>query len=62
MPIMFRTSQLSSSLRSRPLMKLGIRAGTSVIEKIATPIMAKLLVKARGWKVLPSRPSRRTRE
>ena len=56
MAIMFRTSQLSSSLRSRPLMKVGIRAGTSVIERIATPIMAKLLVKAKGWNVLPSCP------
>ncbi len=29
-------------------MKLGINAGTSVIERIATPTMAKLFVKASG--------------
>ncbi len=39
-------------------MKLGIRAGTRVIERIATPIIAKLLVKARGWNILPSWPVR----
>ena len=46
--IRLRTSQLSSSLRRRPRMKVGIKAGTSVIERIATPIMAKLFVKASG--------------
>ena len=51
-----RTIQFSSSLRSRPLMKVGIRAGTSVTEIRATPIRAKLLVNASGWNSLPSRP------
>ena len=37
---------------------MGISAGTSVIESIATPSMAKLLVKASGWNVLPSWPVR----
>ena len=37
-------------------MRLGISAGTSVIETTATPTMAKLFVKASGWNVLPSRP------
>ena len=39
-------------------MNVGISAGTSVIEMIATPIMAKLLVNASGWKVLPAWPER----
>ena len=56
MSMKLRTIQFSSSLRSRPWMKVGIRAGTSVIERSATPIMAKLLVKASGWNSLPSRP------
>ena len=37
-------------------MNVGIKAGTSVIEIKATPIMAKLLVNASGWNSLPSRP------
>ena len=37
-------------------MKVGIRAGTSVIDRTATPIMAKLFVNARGWNVFPSMP------
>ncbi len=37
-------------------MNVGISAGTSVIERIATPIIAKLLVNASGWNVLPSWP------
>ena len=56
-----RTIQFSSSLRSLPLRNVGIRAGTTVTEIRATPIMAKLFVKANGWKYLPSRPlSRKT--
>ena len=39
-------------------MNVGISAGTSVIERMATPIMAKLLVNASGWNVLPSWPVR----
>ena len=31
-------------------MKIGIRAGTNVTDIIATPTIAKLLVKASGWK------------
>ena len=38
------------------LMNVGIKAGTTVIEIRATPIMAKLLVNASGWNSLPSRP------
>ena len=56
MAIALRTIQLSSSLRNRPFMKVGIIAGTNVMEMIATPNRAKLLVKASGWKSLPSRP------
>ena len=37
-------------------MKIGIRAGTSVIEISATPTMAKLLVNASGWNIFPSGP------
>ena len=51
-----RTIQFSSSRRSRPRMNVGIRAGTTVTEIRATPIRAKLLVKASGWNSLPSRP------
>ena len=40
-------------------MKIGIRAGTSVIEIIATPTSAKLLVNASGWNIFPSRPAQR---
>ena len=39
-------------------MKWESSAGTSVIEMMAMPIMAKLLVNASGWKVLPSCPVR----
>ena len=46
----------SSSLRSLPLIKMGINAGTSVTEISATPIMAKLFVNASGWNSFPSRP------
>ena len=51
-----RTIQFSSSPLSRPLMKIGISAGTSVIAISATPIMAKLFVNASGWKSFPSCP------
>ena len=53
-----RTIQLSSSLFSLPLMKVGIRAGTTVTEISATPTRAKLFVNASGWKYFPSRPLR----
>ena len=43
-PIIVRTSQFSSSDLIRPLRKIGIKAGTSVIERIATPIRANVLV------------------
>ena len=46
--IIVLTSQFSSSDRIRPLRKIGINAGTRVIERIATPISAKVFVKARG--------------
>src|SRR4051812_20769366 len=58
MEIMVRTSQLSSSDLIRPRRKIGIRAGTSVIARIATPIRANVLVQARGWNILPERPVR----
>ena len=51
-----RTIQFSSSPRSRPRMNVGISAGTTVTEIRATPIIARLLVKAIGWNSLPSRP------
>ena len=54
--IMVRTSQFSSSLLIRPLRKIGIKAGTSVIDRSATPIRAKVLVNAKGWNIFPSRP------
>ena len=42
--IIVRTSQFSSSDRMRPLRKIGMSAGTSVIESSATPIRANVLV------------------
>src|SRR3954454_20073547 len=56
--IIVRTSQFSSSDLMRPLRKIGIKAGTSVIDKMATPTRAKVLVYARGWNIFPSRPER----
>ena len=44
MAIIVRTSQLSSSDLIRPFMKIGIKAGTSVMARTATPISAKVLV------------------
>ena len=58
MAIIVRTSQLSSSDLIRPLRKIGIRAGTSVMARTATPIRAKVLVQASGWNIFPSRPVR----
>ena len=46
--IMFRTSQFSSSDLIRPLRKIGMSAGTSVIDKSATPTRANVLVQASG--------------
>src|SRR4051794_32830027 len=56
--IIVRTSQLSSSLLIRPLRKIGIRAGTSVMASTATPTSANVLVQASGWKSFPERPER----
>ncbi len=42
--IIVRTSQFSSSDRIRPLRKIGISAGTSVIDRTATPIRANVFV------------------
>src|ERR1700687_4655414 len=55
-----RTIQLSCSLLSRPLRKVGIKAGTTVTERRATPSRAKLLVKASGWNSLASPAHRAT--
>ena len=56
--IIVRTSQFSSSDLIRPLRKIGIKAGTSVIDSSATPTRAKVLVYASGWNIFPSRPDR----
>ena len=56
--IIVRTSQFSSSDLIRPRRKIGISAGTSVIDRIATPISANVLVHASGWNIFPSRPVR----
>ena len=42
--IIVRTSQFSSSDLIRPLRKIGIKAGTSVIDSTATPTRANVLV------------------
>ncbi|EKD68311.1 MAG: hypothetical protein ACD_47C00709G0001 [uncultured bacterium] len=51
-----RTIQLSSSLYIRPLINIGMRAGTRVIESRETAIRANVFVKASGWNILPSMP------
>src|SRR4051794_40813027 len=55
-PIIVRTSQLSFSDLIRPFRKIGIKAGTRVIARIATPMSANVLVYAKGWNIFPSRP------
>src|SRR5258708_3115548 len=57
-PIIVRTSQFSFSDLIRPLRQIGIKAGTSVIDKTATPTSANVLVYASGWNIFPSRPER----
>ena len=52
------TMGFSSSLRSLPFKKKVARAGTRVMASTAVPTIARLLVKARGQKSLPSIPLR----
>ena len=42
------TIQFSSSLRRWPFKRIGIKAGTTVTDRIDTPTSAKLFVKASG--------------